>query len=272
MITSSVAFEYFPFEVQNKGELTLDILQGISPSAEDWEIMKELSYLNVGAEVLYRPFETLSYGEQTKVLFVALFLKENAFLLIDEPTNHLDVEARKLVAAYLAKKKSFILISHDRNFVDKCVDHILSINKQNIEVVRGNYTTWYENRVLMEKAESVKNEKLKSEVAHMKRAAAQTEKWSNKAEKAKFERTSAGLRPDRGFIGAKAAKMMKRSVILENRQNQAIEEKSKLLKNVETKEALKMFPLTYHKSRLLKLQNVGIKYAGEYVSLSIDFR
>ena len=44
--------------------------------------------------VLWRFFETLSHGEQTKVLLAALFLNEGHFLLIDEPTDHLDVEAR----------------------------------------------------------------------------------------------------------------------------------------------------------------------------------
>lgn len=49
--------------------------------------MRELSYLKVEEDVLWRPFETLSNGEQTKVLLAALFLKEGNFLLIDEPTN-----------------------------------------------------------------------------------------------------------------------------------------------------------------------------------------
>lgn len=65
---------------------------------------------------MYRPFQTLSNGEQTKVLLAALFLTEGQFLLIDEPTNHLDTDARKTVSNYLRKKKEFILISHDRAF------------------------------------------------------------------------------------------------------------------------------------------------------------
>lgn len=44
--------------------------------------------------MLYRPFGTLSNGEQTKVMLAVLFLRENHFLLIDEPTNHLDLHAR----------------------------------------------------------------------------------------------------------------------------------------------------------------------------------
>ena len=57
--------------------------------------------------MLWRAFETLSNGEQTKVLLAALFLNEGNFLLIDEPTNHLDTAARKKVSEYLNRKKGF---------------------------------------------------------------------------------------------------------------------------------------------------------------------
>ena len=94
-IISSVQFDYFPYPVTDKSQLTETILQDVCPVAEEWEIMRELSYLDVESEVLWRPFETLSNGEQTKVLLAALFLNEGHFLLIDEPTNHLDVKARE---------------------------------------------------------------------------------------------------------------------------------------------------------------------------------
>ena len=123
-ILSSVQFDYFPYPVSDKNRITEDILQEICPLAEEWELMRELSYLDVDVDVLWRPFETLSNGEQTKVLIAALFLNEGHFLLIDEPTNHLDAKARKSVAAYLKKKKGFILVSHDRRFLDDCVDYM----------------------------------------------------------------------------------------------------------------------------------------------------
>jgi len=133
-ISATVPFEYFPFQVANKEQPTLDVIAGISPDFQHWELMRELSLLKVSEDVLYRPFASLSNGEQTKVMLAALFLKENSFLLIDEPTNHLDMEARQLVSGYLHAKSGFILVSHDRAFLDNCVDHILSINKTNIEI------------------------------------------------------------------------------------------------------------------------------------------
>jgi lincosamide and streptogramin A transport system ATP-binding/permease protein len=120
-IHASVQFDYFPYDVADPSRWTNAIFFEIAPAAEEWELMRELSYLDVAPDVLYRPFETLSNGEQTKVLLAALFCNEGHFLLIDEPTNHLDVKAREVVAAYLKKKKGFTLVSHDRRFLDGCV-------------------------------------------------------------------------------------------------------------------------------------------------------
>ena len=144
-IQASVQFDYFPYPVSNKNRLTTDILSEVCPLAEEWELLRELSYLEVREDALWRPFFTLSNGEQTKVLLAALFLNSGHFLLIDEPTNHLDMKARETVSAYLKRKKGFILVSHDRCFLDGCVDHILSINRSDIEVQRGNFSTWFTN-------------------------------------------------------------------------------------------------------------------------------
>ena len=111
-----------------KGTIFIEIVNEIAPNVEDWEIIKELSMLNTDTEILYRNFNLLSGGEQVKILLISLFLKRNNFLLIDEPTNHLDIETRNNLFNYLEKKKGFILVSHDRNFLDKVVDHIISIN------------------------------------------------------------------------------------------------------------------------------------------------
>ncbi|MBP1552306.1 MAG: ABC-F family ATP-binding cassette domain-containing protein, partial [Oscillospiraceae bacterium] len=149
-ISASVSFEYFPYKVEDKPAGTIDIVEQIYPDYQYWQIAKELNMLEVSEEVLYRPFNTLSNGEQTKVLLAVLFLKENSFLLIDEPTNHLDMQAREIVSRYLNSKKGFILVSHDRAFLDGCVDHILSINKTNIEIQQGNFSSWLANKELQD--------------------------------------------------------------------------------------------------------------------------
>lgn len=270
-INADMAFDYFPFEPADKTVLTLDIASSHCPAAEDWEIIKEISKLDVSAEVLYRPFNTLSNGEQTKVLLAALFLKDNNFLLIDEPTNHLDADARKTVGKYLSTKKGFILVSHDRTLLDGCTDHIIAINKTDIEIQKGNFSSWWANKELKDDFEKTQNEKLKKEISRLNSAAQRTAAWSDKTEKSKKGTLNSGIRPDRGFIGHKSAKMMQRAKSIESRREEAAKEKSKLLKNIETDEELKLSPLKYHSDRLAELREVSIFYGENCVSENINF-
>lgn len=270
-IISSVQFDYFPYKVCDKTRMTIEVLSEVCPIAEEWEIMRELNYLEVEADVLYRPFETLSNGEQTKVLLAALFLKEGHFLLIDEPTNHLDMRSREIVASYLKKKRGFILVSHDRRFIDDCVDHILSINKDDIEVQKGNFSSWCENRQRKDAMETAANEKLKKEVNRLSEAAKRNANWSDKVEKSKNGSRNSGLRVDRGYVGHKSAKMMKRAKTIEARKQEAVEQKSSLMKNVETAESLKIHPLEYHADTLLTLSDVSVIYGENIVCNNISF-
>ncbi|ACT02863.1 Lsa family ABC-F type ribosomal protection protein [Paenibacillus sp. JDR-2] len=271
-IISSAEFNYFPYPVPDKSRLTYEILEEICPHAEDWEFLREISYLDVDAEVMYRPFETLSNGEQTKVLLAALFLNEGQFLLIDEPTNHLDTHARKMVSKYLKRKKGFILISHDRNFLDGCVDHILSINRANIEVQSGDYTSWKLNFDRRQEHEEKTNERLQKDIGRLQQSSKRSANWSNQVEASKNGTTNSGSKLDKGFVGHKAAKMMKRAKNLESRQNKAIEEKSTLLKNVEKTESLHLEPLEYISKELIQLTDVSVRYDGELVNKPITFK
>ncbi|OAS16522.1 Lsa family ABC-F type ribosomal protection protein [Paenibacillus oryzisoli] len=270
-ISANVSFEYFPFLVSNKQDQTLDIINGILPDYHQWELMRELSILKVSEDVLYRPFETLSNGEQTKVLLAALFLKENSFLLIDEPTNHLDMDARKLVSDYLNTKNGYILVSHDRAFLDNCVDHILSINLTNIEIQKGNFSDWWENKQRQDHYELAENEKLRKDIKRLSDAAKRTSNWSHEVEKTKNGTRNSGSKVDKGYIGHKAAKMMKRSKSIEQRQESAIDERSKLLKNIESAEDLKITQLAYHKSQLAALEHVSIHYGEKIVCRDVSF-
>ncbi|EJV62276.1 MULTISPECIES: Lsa family ABC-F type ribosomal protection protein [Bacillus] len=270
-ILASVEFNYFPYPVADKNKFTHEILEKICPQAEDWEFLREISYLNVDAEVMYRPFKTLSNGEQTKVLLAALFLNEGQFLLIDEPTNHLDTDARKVVSDYLRKKKGFVLISHDRIFLDGCVDHILSINRANIEVQSGNYSSWKLNFERQQEHEEATNERLQKDIGRLKQSFKRSASWSHDVEASKNGTRNSGSKLDKGFVGHKAAKMMKRAKNLESRQQKAIEEKSKLLKNVEKTESLKLEALKFKSNELVTLADVSVKYDDQVVNEPINF-
>lgn len=270
-ISKNVDVDYFPFEIKNKDKLALEIVNEIAPNVEDWEIIKELNLLNSDAEVLYRNFNLLSGGEQVKVLLISLFLKENNFLLIDEPTNHLDIETKNNLVNYLEKKKGFILVSHDRDFLDKVVDHIISINNSNIEVQQGNFSSWEENKNKQDNFELMQNEKLQKDINRLEVASKNAAKWSNSVEKSKYKSNNSESTIDRGYIGHKSAKMMKNSKVMEQRIQKSIDEKSNLLKNIDRNDSLKIIPIESRKNPLILSTNLQIKYNDKPIFSKVSF-
>lgn len=276
-ITAPVSFDYFPYPITNPDKNTIDVVAEIDGQYEFWQVCRELSLLAVDAEVFYRPFGTLSNGEQTKVMLAVLFARENNFLLIDEPTNHLDMASRAMVREYLNQKKGFILVSHDRSFMDGCVDHILVINRANIEVQKGNFSSWWENKKRRDNFEQEENEKLKKDIRRLTAAAQKASNWANQVEAAKIGRHSKHQEKSidtRAYLGEKSRRMQQRRKNLEKRQEKELAEKAKLLQNIEINDDLKIFPLRHHKKTLIKMKDVTIAYEGKTVlsdfNMSID--
>ncbi len=230
-IASSETFDYFPLSPADPSIDTLSVVDTVCREYDYWRLVRELS----------------------------LFLNENHFLLIDEPTNHLDTVGRKLLGNYLAGKKGFILVSHDRAFLDLCVDHILSINREDIQLQKGNFTSWWENKCRQDQQELEQNQRLKGEIRRLERSARQKANWSNQVERSKIGAA------DKGYVGHKAAKMMKRAKSVESRREKAIEEKGKLLKNLETADSLALHPLIYHTDLLIRLENFSAFYGDKKV-------
>ncbi len=264
-LISSESFDYFPSPVPEPERLTAEVLEDLCPEAESWRFPKELGLLGVEEEALWRPFSTLSNGERTKALLAVLFLREGRLPLIDEPTNHLDAHGRELVSAYLRRQRGFILVSHDRRFLDGCVDHILALNRADIQVQAGNYSSWKENFDRAQQFEEAKDERLRKDVRRLQKAARRTSVWSDRVEASK---TGAY---DKGFVGHKSAKMMKRAKSLEARREKALEEKQGLLQNREAMEALKLSPLTHHARRLVSCSELDLWYGDRKVCGPLRF-
>ena len=194
-----------------------------------------------------------------------LFSGENDFLLIDEPTNHLDQEARESVKAYLASKKGFILVSHDRDLLDACVDHCLVLNRKSIEVQSGNFSSWWENKQRKDHFAMTENDKHLKEIRKLKQASRRVAEWADQSEKTKI-----GYDPikehdrsmgTRAYIGAKTKKMQSRVKQMEKRIDREIEEKEDLLQDIESTVDLKIVPLTHHKNTVVNVSDYGMQYA-----------
>ncbi|MGN0641569.1 MAG: ribosomal protection-like ABC-F family protein [Huintestinicola sp.] len=271
-ISAETEFEYFPYHVPDDGSAAIDIIRQVS-GAEDWEIHREISLLKADEGLLYRPFTEISMGERTKCLLAAMFLKQNSFLLIDEPTNHLDSEGRSALADYLSAKKGFILVSHDRALLDKVIDHVISINRTDIEVMKGNYSVWDENRRRRESFEMAENERLKKDIKRLESAAKRAQSWAECSERKKIGFDPSSTEKSigrRSYEGAKAKKMMSRAKAYEERSLKAAEEKSALLKNTEKNDDLKLTPLQYRSDILGEVKNFVLGY-GESSSAGVSF-
>lgn len=263
---------YFPSPVHAPDRPTLQVLRETAPDGEDWRLIRELSRLGLGEAVLERPFSSLSGGEQTRSLLAALFLEETAWPMLDEPTNHLDGPGRELVARYLRSlKRGFLLVSHDRAFLDDCVDHILALNPSGPELLQGNFSTWFQEKAARDRREQARNETLKGEIKRLRQAGQRTAGWSDRVERTKYGSKNSGLRPDRGFIGHKSAKMMKRAKQIDARRERAIQEKAELLKDLEHADPLKIKPALHFSQRLVEGKNLSIFYDKRTICKQISF-
>ncbi|WP_201726326.1 ATP-binding cassette domain-containing protein, partial [Lactobacillus helveticus] len=140
-IQTRLNFSYYPIKIADPADITLYELQK-QTNFEEWELDRELNLMNVNPDLLWQPFNTLSGGEQTKVLLALSFTNKDSFALIDEPTNHLDEDSRQEISNYLGKReKGYIVVSHDRDFLNQVTDHILAIENTEIHLYQGNFAT-----------------------------------------------------------------------------------------------------------------------------------
>jgi len=225
-------------------------------------------------ECLYRPFGTLSHGERTRVMLAVLFAAEDEFLLIDEPTNHLDVGAKNTVKEYLAAKKGFILVSHDRDLLDAVCDHVLVLNQKTIEVQAGNFSSWWENKERRDSFAKAENEKHLKASSKLRAAADRSARWAEKGENRKigFDPVKENDRSiaTRSYIGAKTKKMQARVKNYEKRVDREIEEKEGLLQDIEEPVDLKVKPLLFHKDILIDARELSLCYEGAQKALFED--
>jgi ATPase subunit of ABC transporter with duplicated ATPase domains len=117
-------------------------------------------------KLLENKYNTLSGGEKRIVNLASLVLEEPDVLLLDEPTNHLDIDTLEWFEDYLkALKKTVLIVSHDRYFLDRVVNKIIYIEKGEIDIYFGNYSYFEEERErrIMLEFEAYKNEQKKIE-------------------------------------------------------------------------------------------------------------
>jgi len=103
--------------------------------------------LGFGRDEFEKVAANLSGGEKNRLGLARLLLLEPDILLLDEPTNHLDVEAVEWLEDFLAEYRSaYVIISHDRFFLDHTVGRVLDLEFGSVDSYRGNYSTYLEEK------------------------------------------------------------------------------------------------------------------------------
>lgn len=274
-INVSAKMQYFPQSISDATLLTIDIINEYIEKNSLWKVKKELTLLNIDIEdVLWRPFNTLSGGEQTKVLLALLFVDDYSFALIDEPTNHLDMDSRAQVANYLKRKSGFIVVSHDQTFIDQVIDHILVIEKTQLNIYHGDYSLYKKEKKFKDNYEINKNNNLKKEISRLSKTAQKKKEWSHNHEKDKSGSPyikNSGSVFDKGGIGARSARLMKKSINLQKRMQKEIDNKKALLKDVETTDQLFMNYVPSHHKNLLSIDNLSLGFSNKPFFKPISF-
>ncbi len=239
--------------LERYGELALEF-ERCDGYRIDERIDAEWDRMGLAHDRLAAPFASLSGGEQTRAAIIALFLGPPRYPLIDEPTNHLDAAGRRQLGDYLASKSGFLLVSHDRAFLDRCVDHVIALEHGELRLMETDYSGLREQLRREQEHADRQRTRLQREIKDLEAGAREKRTWSDKREKAKNTGHA-----DRGYEGRRAARLMKRALTSERRAQGKLDEKRALLHRPEKERILKLLPRPRGRSTLLVADRVAVR-------------
>ncbi len=125
------------------------------------------------------PVEALSGGQRSKLQLAKLLLSKADLLLLDEPTNHLDIQSVEWLERFLSEYRgAFIVISHDRYFLDKVTERTIELENRHIHDYKGNYTRFLELKAEdMERRQKVYDAKVR-EISRIEGIIDQQKRWN----------------------------------------------------------------------------------------------
>lgn len=136
-----------------------EVIQQLSDKQEEFDQLdgynihhkteKVLEGLGFTTEQLQQPYKKFSGGWRMRVMLAKLLLQKPNLLMLDEPTNHLDLPTIQWLEEYLRTYEgTVIVVSHDREFLDRMVSKIVEVSLQRITEYPGNYTKYLESKSL----------------------------------------------------------------------------------------------------------------------------
>ncbi|WP_404415538.1 ATP-binding cassette domain-containing protein [Marinospirillum sp.] len=142
-----------------------DLLQGYSKKAEAEQLLAGLGFAE---ETFYNPVNSFSGGWRIRLNLARTLFMPSDLLLLDEPTNHLDLDATLWLEGWLRNYPgTLLLISHDRDFLDRVVTHLLHLEQRQLNLYKGGYSAFERQRAERLAQQQSMFEKQQREVAHM---------------------------------------------------------------------------------------------------------
>ncbi|WP_425449134.1 ABC-F family ATP-binding cassette domain-containing protein [Dethiothermospora halolimnae] len=165
----------------------------------------------------------MSGGEKKRIALASALINPSDLLILDEPTNHLDNDTIDWLEEYLNNKKgSLIMITHDRYFLDRIVNHIIELDRGNLYTYVGNYNSYLEKKLEREEVELAKEKKrqrlFKKELAWMKKGVkARTTKQKARIDRfEKLEESNVNIKEDKMDISVGSSRLGRKVVEIEN--------------------------------------------------------
>lgn len=193
---SNVTIGYFDQQstVIDDNKTIFDEISDSYPNMTQTEIRNTLSSFLFTDDEVFKKIKVLSGGEKCRVVLAKIMLSKANFLILDEPTNHLDMTGKEILEeAIRGYTGTCLYVSHDRYFINKTADRILSLNNHQITNYIGNYDYYLEKCSILEKPESNESSKetvsseAKLDWASKKELQAQKRKIENNIKKIETE-------------------------------------------------------------------------------------
>ena len=135
--------------------------------------------LGFAEEDLHKPFETLSGGQKARVLLCKILLSDANLLLLDEPTNHLDIASVEWLENFLRDYNgAFVIISHDRYFLDRVTNKTFELENRKLTVYNGNYTRYLALKEEARLAKQRQYDNTKREIDRIEGIIEQQKRWN----------------------------------------------------------------------------------------------
>lgn len=157
-----------------------ETMEGYSLQAKAEEILEGIGF---STEELQKPLKQFSGGWRMRVMLAKLLLEKPSLLMLDEPTNHLDLPSIQWIENYLKTYEgAYIIVSHDREFLDRTVETVVEVEHQQLNLYSGNYSFYLEEKELRKEIQQNAYENQQQKIKQTERF---IERFRSKATKAR---------------------------------------------------------------------------------------